>query len=187
MKFTTRPLSIADSREVQACYDSQPKLMLIEKSPDEAPYAGVFEQLLLTGCVAFGAYANDELRAFVVFWPWPSLPASTLVLMVNRPDGMIYNPERSGLQAALDAGIASMEAEGRSSIYFARAAGGRWKNSTIKRRLGRLSEYHFLAVERVEGGKLARFPAFNQLILGGRPLRGDAIIGHALAPQVGDF
>ncbi len=187
MKFTTRPLTIADSREVQACYDSQPKLMLVEKRPDEPPYSGVFEQLLLTGCMAFGAYADDELRAFSVFWLWPTLPASTLVLAVNRPDGMLYNPQRSGLQAALDAGLTHMEADGRTSVYFARSAAARWKHSIIKRRLGRLGEYNASAVERIQRGQHSRFPAFNQLVLGGCAVRGDATIVHAVAPQVGDF
>jgi hypothetical protein len=182
-----RRLEIADSQSVQDCYDSQPKLMLVEKSPNEAPYASTFQHLLFAGCVSFGAFDGHELKAFATFWPWPTLPASTLVLAVNRPDGMLYNPERSGLQAVLNAGLSHMEADGRTSVYFARSGARRWKHSLIKQRLGRLGEYHASAVERIPAGQGSRFEDFNRFVLGGRSVRGDAVMVHAVAPQVGDF
>lgn len=186
-QYQIRRLSIADFQDVQDCYDSQPKLMLVEKSPDEPPYAGTFQNLLLSGCVSFGAFDGHELKAFSVFWPWPTLPASTLVLAVNRPDGAIYNPERSGLQAVLDAGLAHMEADGRVSVYFARSGARRWKHSVIRKRLGRLSEYHASAVEHIAAGQLSKYQDFNRFVLGSHAVRGDAVMVHAVAPQVGDF
>lgn len=183
----TRQLSLADAQAVQACYDSQPKLMLIEKGENDPPYADIFNHLLRSGCIAFGVYDSQELKAFSVFWPWPHMPAATLVLAVNRPDGALYNPQRSGLQAALDAGLAHLESEGRSSVYFVRSAAKRWKHSVIRNRLGRLGEYHSVAIEKIPAGALSRFNDFNRLILGGRPVRGDAILVHSVVPQNGDF
>jgi hypothetical protein len=109
------------------------------------------------------------------------------VLAVSRPDGALYNPERSGLQAVLDAGLAHMEADGRASVHFARSGARRWKHSTIQKRLGRLGEYHASAVERIPAGQPSRFPDFNRFVLGGSLVRGDAVMVHAVAPQVGDF
>ena len=185
--LTTRQLTLSDAQSVEDCYDSQPKLMLIEKNEGDPPYSSIFNHLLNSGCIAFGTFDGDTLKAFAILWPWPTLPASTLVLIVNRPDGMTYNPERTGLRSALDAALKCMEMQGRTSVYFARSAARQWKNSTIKKRLGRLSEYHTIAAERILANRPSCFPDFNRFILGGRPVRGDAIIVHALAPQSGDF
>lgn len=186
-QYQIRRLEVADSQSVQDCYDSQPKLMLVEKPPNEAPYANTFQHLLFAGCVSFGAFDGLQLKAFSTFWPWLTLPASTLVLAVNRPDGMLYNPERSGLQAVLNAGLAHMEADGRSSVYFARSGAKRWKHSLIKQRLGRLGEYHASSVERILAGQVSHYADFNRFVLGNRPVRGDAVMVHAVAPQTGDF
>jgi len=186
-QYQIRRLSIADSQDVQDCYDSQPKLMLVEKSSDEPPYAGTFQNLLFSGCVSFGAFDGATLKAFCVLWPWPNLPASTIVLAVNRPDGAIYNPERTGFRAALDAGLAHVEADARTSVYFARSAKRQWNNRATTRRLGRLAEYQARPVETIAGGCLSRFQDFNRFILGGRAIRSDAVIIHATAPHIGEF
>jgi hypothetical protein len=185
--FHTRQLRADDAASVQSVYDSQPKLMLAPKRAGEPPYASTFTQLLASGCVAYGAFAADQLTAFVVVWPWPDLPVSSLVLFCSRPDGMVYNPSRTGLAQAMDACLHTLEAEQRFTLYFVRSSGGRWRHSVVRRRFGRFGQYDARPVEVLSAGQRSKFPGINARLLNGAAMRADCAIIVATAPTDQDF
>lgn len=185
--FDIRRLVADDALAVQDCFDSQPKVMMKAKESSREPYADTFSDLIYSGCIAYGAWNGGVLQAFLIMWPWPTLPASTVVMGCNRPTGQKYNPIRSGLTASFDACIAHMEADGRRIIYFVRSSGKAWKNSTITKGLGKFSHYHCTAVEHIKAGALSKYSDFNQLILGYRPVSSNAVIVAAVAPMTQDF
>jgi hypothetical protein len=186
-EIKSRQLTLADALAVQGCYDSQPLIMLTTKIPDAPPYAQTYSHLLSTGCLAFGSFINEQMTAFVVVWPWPDLPASTLVLFCSRPDGKIFNPERTGLRAAMDATLRSLETRGYRTLYFVRSSGGRWKHSTILKRFGRFAEYSASPIEQLQAGQRSRFAGVNQRVLGGSSVRAQAAVIVAVAPAAEDF
>lgn len=183
----TRRLSKADTLAVQACFDSQPKVMMGFKDPNRKPYADIFEALIQSGCVAYGTWHKNILQAFVIVWPWPFLPASTVVMGCNRPNGQIYNPSRSGLKTSFDACLSHMESDGRMSVYFVRSSGKAWKNSTITKGLGRFEQYRCTVAERIQIGQISKYQGFNQLVLGNQPVSSNAVIVAAVAPMTQDF
>lgn len=180
-------LTALDAEAVQGCFDSQPKLMMTIKNPGREPYARTFRSLLASGCVSYGLRADDEIRAFCVVWPWPSMPASTIVLACNRPIGQIYNPQRSGLQATLDACLRAMESEGRRIAFFVRSTGRAWKGGTAQKGTGRLAEYFCTVAERIPAGRLSRYSDYNRYVLGNHPVPSDAVVVVAAAPMDPDL
>jgi hypothetical protein len=185
--FVTRQLTAEDAADVQACFDSQPKVMMEIKRGDRQPYADTFLHLVRSGCVAFGAWREAELQAFSIVWRWQSMPTATIVMSCNRPTGGLYNPIKSGLQASLDACLLHMEGAGCRVFYYVRSSGKAWRSSTAKRNHGRFGQYSFTAAEKIGKGQTSQYPAFNQMILGGRPVSADAVIVAAIAPMDQDF
>jgi hypothetical protein len=137
--------------------------------------------------VAYGAFDGDVVQAFCVVWPWPTLPASTLVMACNRPDGKIYNPQRSGFSATLDACIRHMERDGRRIAYYVRSSGRAWKNSTAQRGLGIFEKYRCTVAEHIPIGCVSKHSDFNRFVLGNIPVSSDAVVIAAVAPMDGDF
>lgn len=178
---------MSDADIVEECFDSQPRLMLAPKRAGAKEYAAVFRGLIADGCVAYGAFRDGVLAAFCIVWPWPSLPIATMVIFLNRPTGTIYNPERSGLRHAIDAALAHIEALGVWSIYYVRADTERWRRSRVVRGIGRMGEYQLVPVERIASGSLSRYPPINDLVLGGLPVPGDAVLVQGLRPYDDDF
>lgn len=189
MTFTTRRLTVADALAVQACYDSQPRLMLAQKSEMEAAYSGVFCGLLASGCAAFGAHdaASNDLRAFCIVWKWPDLPIGTLVLFANKPDGKPFNPQRTGLAQAVDAALDHLCELGAPTVYFIRAESSKWKNSTVTRRFGKLGASLAAPVEHIKAGSLSRSEGINACVLGGKPPRVDSVLVCVTRAADGDF
>lgn len=186
-QFNVRQLNSGDAAAVQDVYDSQPKLMLVKKRLDAPPYAGTFRSLLSSGCYAYGAFKDDKLQAFTVFFAWPWLPATTLVLACNRPTGTIYNPVKSGLQIVTDAALAHAEKDSRYMLFFVRAAKEKWSHETIvSPKLGRFNEYRSTVAEHIAAGNKSKFEAINQMVLGNRPVSADAFLICAVAPWGND-
>lgn len=183
----TRRLSRVDALAVQACFDSQPKVMMWFKDSNRKPYADTFQALIQSGCVAYGTWHEDILQAFVIVWPWPFLPASTVVMGCNRLTGQIYNPRRSGLKASFDACLIHMESDSRMLVYFVRSSGKAWKNSTITKGLGRFEQYQCTVAEHIKIGHTSKYQGFNQLVLGNQPVSSNAVIIAAIAPMTQDF
>jgi hypothetical protein len=180
-------LTASDAIDVQACFDSQPKVMMAVKQPGRDPYAGTFTNLLRSGCVAYGALSGDLVQAFTIVWPWPSLPASTIVMGCNRPTGGIYSPRKSGFQATFDACLLEMESDQRRLTYHVRSSGTAWKDSTLAKGVGRFEHYRRTVAEQIPAGSLSRYSDFNRFILGSRPVSANAVIIAAVAPMDGDF
>lgn len=186
-KFSVMRLTGADAVAVQEVYDSQPKLMLVKKRPDAPPYAGTFISLLSSGCYAYGAFKDGKLHAFTVFFAWPWLPATTLVLACNRPTGTIYSPVKSGLQVVFDAGLAHAENESRYMVFTVRSAESKWNHKTmVSLKLGRFNEYRSTVAEHIAAGNKSKFEAINQMVLGNRPVSADAFLICAVAPWGND-
>jgi len=185
--FVTRQLTAEDAEDVQVCFDSQPKVMMEIKRHDRQPYADTFLSLIKSGCVAFGAWEDGDLKAFSIVWRWQSMPTATIVMSCNKPTGGLYNPIKSGLQASLDACLLQMEGEGCRVFYYVRSSGKAWRSSTAKRNHGRFGQYSFTAAEHISKGDMSRYPTFNQMILGGQPVSADAVIVAAIAPMDQDF
>jgi len=176
-----------DAEAVKDCFDSQPKVMLETKRLDREPYDMTFKNLIRSGCTAYGMVNDGVVQAFSIVWPWPSMPASTIVMACNRPDGKIYNPKRTGLSASLDACLIEMEQQERRISYYVRSSGKAWKNSTAHKGHGRFGEYQCTAAEHISQGCASRYSDFNKFILGGRPVSSDAVIIVATAPMNRDF
>lgn len=177
----------AHASEVQACFDSQPKVMMAAKQPGRAPYADTFLSLLDSGCVAYGVFDGELVQAFTVVWPWPNMPASTIVMGCNRPSGGIYNPRKSGFQATFDACLLEMEAGHRRLTYHVRSIGTAWKDSTMKNGVGRFEHYHRTAAEYIQAGCISKYNDFNRFVLGGNPVNSNAVIVAGSAPMDADF
>jgi hypothetical protein len=187
VSFEVRLLQLADAQAVQDVYDSQPKLMLVEKRKDAPPYADTFKSLLSSGCYAYGAFNSGILCAFSVFFVWQGLPATTLVLSCCRPTGGVYRPEKSGFAAALDAAIFHAEQDSRYMIFAVRSANKKWDHHTVvSPRVGRFYEYRSTVAERIAAGSLSKFHAINQMVLGSRPVSADAVLICAIAPWGND-
>lgn len=186
-KSNVTRLIASHAEAVQDCFDSQPKVMMTTKKPGREPYAQTFCNLIESGCVAYGLFDGDVIQAFCVVWPWPTLPASTLVMACNRPDGKIYNPQRSGFSATLDACLGDMERDGRRIAYYVRSSGRAWKNSTAQKGHGRFGEYHCTAAEHIPIGCVSKYSDFNRFVLGNMPVSSDAVVIAAVAPMAGDF
>lgn len=172
---------------VQACFDSQPKVMMAIKKPGRAPYADTFLSLLESGCVAYGMFDGELVQAFTIVWPWPTMPASTIVMGCNRPSGGIYNPRRSGFQATFDACLSEMEADHRRLTYHVRSSGTAWKDSTMRKGVGRFEQYHRTAAEYIQAGCISKYNDFNRFVLGGNPVNSNAVIVAGSAPMEADF
>ncbi len=187
--FTTRQLTVADAHAVETCYDSQPRLMLALKPDDEPPYSQVFSELLASGCVAFGAHdeTTDDLRAFCVVWKWPGWPIGTLVLFVNKPDGKPFNPEGTGLAAAVDAALDHLFEIGVPTVYFIRSASKKWTNAKVTRRFGKFGASLAAPVEYIKAGTLSQHDGINACVLGGRPPRVDSVLVCVTRAADGDF
>lgn len=185
--FHLSRLNAQHATAVQSCFDSQPKVMMALKKPGQRPYANTFLFLLASGCVAYGQWDGNQLRAFSIVWPWPTAPASTLVMGCNRPTGRPYNPIQSGLQASVDACLLHLENNGRRVLYFVRSSGRAWKNSTATRNQGRFGEYLFTAAEHIPQGNVSQYSDFNRFVLGNQPVSSDAVVVAALAPMKGDY
>lgn len=185
--FQIRRLLVSDADIVEECFDSQPRLMLAAKRIEPQQYGAAFRNLIMSGCVAYGAFRDDVLMAFCVVWPWPDLPVATMVIFLNRPTGGTYNPERSGLRYAIDAALEHIEALGCWSIYYIRADDRKWKRSRIVQGLGRLGEYQLVPAERIACGSWSRYPSINGLVLGGSPVPTDAVLVQGLRPYSEDF
>jgi hypothetical protein len=187
--FTTRRLTVADAHAVQACYNSQARLMLALKPDDEAPYSQVFCDILASGCVAFGAHddVTNDLRAFCVVWKWPGLPIGTLVLFVNKPDGKPFNPQGTGLAAAVDAALEHLHQAGAPTVYFIRSASRKWTNAKVTRRFGRFGTALAAPVEYIKAGCVSQHDGINACVLGGRPARVDSVLVCVTRAADGDF
>lgn len=185
--FLTRALDAEDAFEVQRVYDSQPLLMLVLKDPQAPPYANTFKHLLDSGCIAHGTFINNSLNAFVVLWPWADLPASSFVIGCIKADGKIYNPTRTGFQAAMDQALFCLEAKHYHTLYFLRSKEKRWKNSTVTRGLGRLAEYHSRPIEIIESGRKSIFSGLNTRLMGNRPATALSTIVVSTSPYLHDF
>lgn len=186
-QYQTRRLLISDADIVERCFDSQPRLMLAPKRLESRQYAATFRNLIMSGCIAYGAFRDDTLAAFSIIWPWPNLPASTLVLTANRPSGMLFNPVRSGFAAAQDAALAHMEAEGRTMLIYVRSANRKWTRDKTHKLSGRIGEYHVAPAERIAAGSLSRHDSINRFVLGNTPVASDAILVTAIRPFPDDF
>ncbi len=187
VSFEVRRLQLADAQAVQDVYDSQPKLMLVKKRSDAPPYADTFKSLLSSGCYAYGAFSGEELRAFAVFYFWPWLPATTLVLACCRPTGGIYNPEKSGIAAVFNAGLAYAEADSRYMLFTVRSAQRKWSHDTmVSEKMGRFFEYRSTVAERIPAGGQSKFDLINQLVLNARPVSSDVFLICAIAPWGND-
>jgi hypothetical protein len=186
-QYQVRRLLISDADIVEECFDSQPRLMLAPKSLEPRQYAATFRNLIMSGCVAYGAFRDDVLAAFSIVWPWPNLPASTLVLTANRPNGMLFNPARSGFSAAQDAALAHMEAEGRTMLIYVRSANPKWTRDKTHKLSGRIGEYHVAPAERIAAGSLSRYDSINRFVLGSSPVHSDALLVTAIRPFADDF
>ena len=179
----TRLLTVFDAAEVESVYDSQPKLMLIPKAPGALPYGKTFVSLLNSGCYAYGSFLGNHLQAFAVFYPWPHLPATTLVLATNRPTGSIYNPQQSGLTAVFDAGLLHAETDARCMLFTVRSAAKKWNHNTmVSPKLGRFYDYRSTVAERLPKGQQSKFASINQLVLNSRPVLTDSFLICAIAP-----
>lgn len=185
--FHVKPLGISDAEIVQDCYDSQPKLMLTPKTAGDKPYADTFRELIQSGCVSFGAFKEESLSAFCVVYPWQIQPTATLVLFCNRPTGGPFNPGLTGLRDAIDATLLFLEQNGYSSLYFVRAKSDKWRNSLMRRTMGRLGQYHSIPVETITKGNLSRFDMINGAVLGMRRVISDAVVINAVKPYEHDF
>jgi hypothetical protein len=185
--FSVRRLSLIDCDVVQDCYDSQPRIMLAAKNRNAPAYARTFNQLLGTGCIAYGTFVAGRLSAFVILWPWPDLPASTLVLFCSRPDGKIFNPERTGLRHAMDAALAHAEQSGRNTLYFIRARSSKWLNSKILNRFGRFSEYRASPIQTLPPGGVSGFSGINSRVLNNMPASAAGVVIVAVSPSATDF
>ena len=183
----TRQLTLADAEDVQRVYDSQPRIMLRDKEPDEPAYAGVFRSHLLTGCISYGAFSGEELRAFCTVWQWPGLPIGTLVLFVNMPAGSVFNPERTGLAAAVDAATDHLAKNGAPTVYFIRANSKKWKNSRVTRNFGVFGASFSRDVEYIAAGNLSKNEGINMYVLGNNPPKADAVLVCVMRKPLGDF
>lgn len=183
----TRRLNLADAAAVQVVYDSQPRVMLREKEPSEVAYEGVFRNHLLSGCISYGAFLGAELLAFCTVWPWPGLPIGTLVLFVNKPNGAVFNPEKTGLAAAVDAALDHLAADGVPTVYFVRAQSKKWKNSRVTRNFGTFGESFSRDVEYINAGSLSKNAGINAYVLGNSPPKADAVLVCVMRKPLGDF
>lgn len=186
-QYQVRRLFIHDADIVEECFDSQSRLMLAPKRLESGQYAATFRNLIMSGCVAYGAFRDDVLAAFSIVWPWPDLPASTLVLTANRPNGMLFNPARSGFSAAQDAALAHMEAEGRTMLIYVRSANPKWTRDKCLSLCGRIAEYHLAPAERIVAGSLSRYDSINRFVLGNSPIHSDGLLVTAIRPFTDNF
>lgn len=186
-QYQTRRLLISDAEIVEECFNSQPRLMLRDKTNDESAYAGVFRSHLLTGCVSYGAFSGEELRAFCTVWQWSGFPIGSLVLFVNKPDGSLFNPERTGLACAVDAALDHLAAIGVPTVYFVRAESTKWRNSRITKNFGLFGLSFSKDVERIKSGQLSKHEAINTFVLNNQPPKADAILVCVTRPPLGDF
>ena len=187
VSFAVRQLNLADAQAVQEVYDSQPKLMLVKKHSDAPPYADTFASLLSADCYAYGAFSNNELRAFAVFYLWPRLPATTLVLACCRPTGGVYRPEKSGIAAVFDAGLAHAERNSRYMFFTIRSANKKWNHDTmVSEKMGRFFQYRSTVAERIPAGERSQFDLINQLVLNSQPASTDVFLICAIAPWGND-
>ena len=187
LNTATTKLGAEHAALVQSCFDSQPKVMLEKKKVGREPYSETFLNLVESGCTSYGVFNNDVLQAFCIVWPWPSIPASTMVMACNRPDGKIYNPQRSGFSTTLEACLLEMERGDRRITYYVRSSGRAWKNSTAQKGHGRFGEYQCTAAEHIKQGQMSKYSDFNRYILGSRPVSADAVVVAAIAPMDRDF
>lgn len=187
MGFSVRKLQVVDAADVQKCYDSQPRLMLVEKRPTDPPYASVFREHMISGCQSFGAFDEHGLAAFCTVWKWPELPICTLVLFVARKGPATFNPEASGLAAAVDAALDAMEALGAPTAYFVRAESTKWRNSRVTTKFGKFGASYATPVERIPAGALSKHAAINQLVLSGKPVPRDAVLVSVMRRPESDF
>lgn len=183
----TRQLTLSDAVDVQAVYDSQPRIMLRDKDVNEPAYAGVFRAHLLSGCVAYGAFEGAELRAFCTVWQWPGFPIATLVVCANKPDGAAFNPSRTGLSAAVNAAFDKLVEDGVPTMYFVRSTKKRWKNSTMSKNFGAFGDSFARAVEYIPAGSPSKHEAINAFVLGSGPPKADAVLVSLTRKPLGDF
>lgn len=161
--------------------------MLRDKEPGAPAYAGVFRAHLLSGCISYGAFSGDELRAFCTVWQWPGLPIGTLVIFANQPDGRIFNPERTGLAAAVDSALSHLDRIGVPTVYLIRAKSKKWTNSGITKRFAAFRDAFAKDVEFIPAGSLSKHEGINAYVMGGTAPKADAVLICVMQKPLGDF
>jgi hypothetical protein len=182
-----RQLTPLDAEQVESVFDSQPKLMLKEKLERKSPYSATFRSLLLNRAIAWGAFDGDRLNAFSIAYKWNDFPIGTLVMLACRPDGKIFNPERTGLAQAVDASLDHLIKLGAPTVYFVRANNKKWTNSLMQKRFGKFGKSYASAVEYINAGELSKHQAINDLVLNRVPLSVDSVLVCLTRPTPHDF
>jgi hypothetical protein len=182
-----RQLTPLDAEQVESVFDSQPKLMLKKKSDRRSPYSVTFRSLLSSGAISWGAFIEGEMKAFAVGYKWSMFPIGTLVMMASKPDGKIFNPERTGLAQAVDATLDHLIELGAPTVYFVRAHNRKWTNSLMQKRFGKFGSSYASAVEYISAGNLSKHQAINDLVLNRLPPSVDSVLVCLTRPTPHDF